>query len=142
MSTIFKLRMIQFYPVFLFLLFLPIFTGCGNQGSAGPEIAAVKGTVSLDGDSIPVGDIIFEPADGAGPAAAGQIREGKFELQCPVGTKKVIISAARKTGKKGKDFGEDIMESYIPAKYNTETELLEKVSPDTENEFHFALKSM
>lgn len=104
-------------------------------------MVTVKGTVSLDGDSIPAGDIIFEPADGAGPAGAGQIREGSFDLQCPVGAKKVIISAARKTGKKGKDFGEDIMESYIPAKYNTETELLENVSPETENEFHFALKS-
>ena len=101
----------------------------------------VKGTVSLDGETIPAGDIIFEPVDGMGPAGAGQIQEGKYVFQCPVGTKKVIISASRKTGKKGKDFGEDIMESYIPAKYNTETELLENVSQETENEFHFALKS-
>ncbi|EDL60766.1 hypothetical protein PM8797T_26400 [Gimesia maris DSM 8797] len=126
----------------MLLLNLSVITGCGSQGNSGPEMVEVKGTVSLDGNSIPVGDIIFEPADGAGPAAAGQIREGKFDVQCPVGTKKVIISAARKTGKKGKEFGEDIMESYIPAKYNTESELQENVSQDSENEFHFVLKSM
>ncbi|WP_417383068.1 hypothetical protein [Gimesia sp.] len=101
----------------------------------------VKGTVSLDGATIPAGDIIFEPVDGMGPAGAGQILDGKFIFQCPVGPKKVIISASRKTGKKGKDFGEDIMESYIPAKFNTESELQEKVSKDSENEFHFTLKT-
>lgn len=134
--------MIPVYHVLSCALLLPVFSGCGNQGSEEPVFVTVKGSVSLDGDSIPVGDIIFEPADGAGPAAAGQIQAGKFDLQCPVGTKKVIISAARKTGKKGKDFGEDIMESYIPAKYNTESELQENVSQDSENEFHFVLKSM
>lgn len=85
--------------------------------------------------------MIFEPADGTGRSAAGEIKEGKYEFQSPLGLKKVIISAYRKTGKKGKEFGEDLMESYVPAKYNTKSKLTENVQFDHSNVFHFELKS-
>tara|TARA_R110002095_G_scaffold174863_2_gene152230 strand:- start:2694 stop:3098 length:405 start_codon:yes stop_codon:yes gene_type:complete len=122
------------------LCFLVVLQGCG-RGNDGPEMASVKGTVKIDGAPVPKGDIIFEPADGTGRAAAGVIENGVFQFNSPVGLKKVMIIASRKTGKKGKDFGEDLMESYIPKKYNTESELKEKVSPGSENEFEFDLKS-
>lgn len=113
--------------------------GCGSSDS-GPAMVRVKGTVQFDGAPIPKGDIIFEPADGNGPTAAGVILEGKFEFDSPVGTKKVMIFASRKSGKKGRDFGEDLMESYIPAEYNTESELQEKVDANSENQFQFDLQ--
>lgn len=118
-----------------------LFSGCSGDGDDGPKMVTVKGTVSFDGKPIPVGNLIFEPADGAGRAAAGEIKDGKFEFQSPLGLKKVIVSASRKTGKKGEEFGEDLMESYIPEKYNTRSELTESVQENAENVFQFDLKS-
>lgn len=114
--------------------------GCGAKDE-GPVTALVKGTVKIDGAPIVKGDIIFEPADGQGPAAAGVITEGQFEFESPVGTKKVMIYASRKSGKKGSDFGEDLMESYIPEKYNAKSVLEKTIVPGSENEFQFALQS-
>ncbi|MFH1300311.1 MAG: hypothetical protein ABIK07_04555 [Planctomycetota bacterium] len=122
------------------LCFFIVLQGCGT-GNDGPVTAPVKGTVMIDGTLVPKGDIIFEPADGQGPAAAGVIKEGAFEFTSPVGMKKVMIFASRKSGKKGRDFGEDIMESYIPEKYNTDSELKENVITGAGNEFQFDLKS-
>ena len=126
----------------LILLQVPVLiSGCSGDADDGPKMVTVKGTVSFDGKPIRLGNMIFEPADGAGRTSAGEIKEGDFEFQSPLGLKKVIISASRKTGKKGKEFGEDKMESYIPEKYNTKSELTENVQADAENVFHFELQS-
>jgi len=120
------------------LILLGISQGCGSSED-GPVMAPVKGKVTIDGTPIPKGDIVLEPVDGKGRAAAGVIQEGSFEFSSPVGKKKVMIFASRKTGAKG-DFGEDVMESYIPEKYNTNSELTGEVTSGAENEFTFDLK--
>ncbi|MEQ9067108.1 MAG: hypothetical protein RLO18_10305 [Gimesia chilikensis] len=125
-----------FYVACLLLL-CGICQACGS--SDGPVMAPVKGDVTIDGTPLPQGDIIFEPADGKGSASAGVIQQGHFEFSSSVGRKKVLIFASRKTGKKG-DFGEDVMESYIPKKYNTDSELIGEVSPDADNKFVFHLE--
>lgn len=117
-----------------------LISGCSEEDD-GPKMVTVKGTVSLDGKPIRLGNMIFEPADGAGRASAGEIKEGEFEFRSPLGLKKVIISAYHKSGKQGKEFGEDIMESYIPAKYNTKSELTETVQENAANVFQFELES-
>lgn len=133
--------MIKRLVLVMTVLSLPfVLQGCGTSDS-GPVMVPIKGTVKIDGTPVPKGDIIFEPADGQGPAAAGVISEGQFEFEAPVGMKKVMIFASRKSGKKGRDFGEDLMESYIPTKYNTESELQENVDPDAENQFQFDLQT-
>ena len=114
--------------------------GCGRSGEV-PFTITVKGTVTVNGTPLTVGNIVFEPADGVGSSSAGEISEGKFEFQSSTGSKIVIISASRKTGKKGEEFGEDIMESYLPEKYNTQSELTEMVRQADENNFNFELTS-
>ena len=50
--------------------------GCGNDG---PPTAKVSGTVTLDGDPLPFGSVVFSPPDGR--AASGAIQsDGSFTL--------------------------------------------------------------
>jgi hypothetical protein len=79
--------------------------GCG--GPAEPEFqrAAVRGTVTLDGEPVENGTVTFYPIEGTvGPSAAQAIQQGKYELAeedgAVVGTNRVEVRATRKTGKK------------------------------------------
>jgi len=51
--------------------------GCGPSTPTG---AKVRGTVSYNGKPLPVGSVTFIPADPAGRAVAGEVTDGKFEV--------------------------------------------------------------
>ena len=120
--------------------------GCG--GSGGPQRAAVSGNVTLDGSPIPEGSINFYPTGASkGPSAGGEIHDGTYALaarQGPVvGACRVEIRATRKTGQKT-SFGTkvaDVVHQYVPAKYNTQSELTAEVAADGPNQFDFSLSS-
>lgn len=124
--------------------------GCGDRSNR-PERAAVHGRVTLDGQDISVGSIIFTPAAGSkGQPAGGAIQDGKYaikaELGPTLGPQSVEIRCERKTGKKiqaaMRDKGELMDETVeaIPAQYNQRTTLTYEVKSG-DNEKDFDLKS-
>ena len=113
-----------------------LLTGCGPS-----EFETVTGAVTFDGQPVPEGDIIFQPADPKYGPDAGKIVNGKFTLPARPGSRKVVIRAERMIpGKKG-PMGEDAHEGYIPAKYNDDTILTADVKPGSKNDFSFPLTS-
>ena len=124
--------------------FLLLACGCGH----GVPREAVSGTVTLDGKPLEQGSILFSPL-AAGPSAGGEIAQGRFELiqERGPGTSnyRVEINAWRKTGHSVYDAErqahEEMLESIIPAQYNSQSELEVTVEPGGENTFDFQLSS-
>ncbi len=116
-----------------FLLLSLAVAGCGGGGSGKRD---VTGTVKFDGKDVADGDIIFTSDDKSVGAEGGKIKGGKYTIKARDGKNKVEIHATRAVpGKKG-PMGEDAIESYIPEKYNTKTELSADVgSGKTEHNF-------
>lgn len=106
------------------------FSGCGS--SSGPKRASVSGTVKLDGTPIERGVLSLVPTgDTKGPTAGAEVVNGKYsiaEAGGPVlGQYRVEITASRKTGRTRDEGGMvgkiEETEQYLPAKYNTASEL-------------------
>ena len=115
--------------------FMAVCIGCG-----GSDLSTVEGTVTFDGEPVEEGSIVFEPADGVGPAAGGTIEQGRYRLAGDAGVvpgqKTVRISAVRSTGRQveaGSPAPEgtmvDEVEQYIPVQYNQKTTLTAEVPP-------------
>jgi hypothetical protein len=121
--------------------------------------AAVKGTVTLDGQPLPTGQITFFPAgDTTGPAAGGEIAAGQFSLDARegpvVGRNRIEIRSVQKTGKMvkspvaveadGAAVAGMLVEEFadvVPKRYNTYSELEQEIQPDKVNEMDFSLMS-
>lgn len=115
--------------------------GCGDHSAA--KLHSVTGTVTLDGEPLPQGDIHFDgTADGLGIDSA-RIKNGKYALRAKAGRKKVQIVASREVpGKENAGIpGTPVYEEYIPEKYNTKSDLSAEVKEGGENAFPFELKS-
>ena len=119
--------------------------GCGDA-----RRQSVRGTVTVDGQPLKEGAIRFIPTeDASGPTAGANIVDGQFEIPKETGTFagkfKVQITARRPSSKLMRDpeTGQATrgFEQYIPAKYNTRTELTADVKAGEDNEFTFDLKS-
>jgi len=115
--------------------------GCGG-GDDGPEKVTVIGKVTLNGEPLATGDIIFR-ADGKGQSYAGKINDGSYTLDCEVGSKRVEITSLKEVpGKTSEDNPGEIVnvkEQVVPATYNAETTLTAAVSKD-KLEFDFTLE--
>jgi hypothetical protein len=98
----------------------------------------VSGTVTLDGNPIAEGEIIFEAGDHSATPSAGKIVDGRFKFRATYGAKKVQINATKDTGRKEKD-GWPIFQSIIPERYNTKSELTADIKTSGPNEFTFTL---
>jgi hypothetical protein len=112
------------------LVLAGLLAGCGAKG---PQRVAVSGTVTFDGQPVNDGQVVFTPqADGmtaAGPIVAGRYNIATERGPSP-GLNNVRITANRPTGRKVQAGGyaasqapQDVMEQYIPAKYNDSSEL-------------------
>lgn len=98
--------------------------GCSSKPAGG----TVKGTVTLDGQPLTAGQILFIAVDQATPSAEGTITSGQFEALVPPGEKRVEIRAPKVTGKKKMyDTPDsptvDVIAELLPAKYNVNSEL-------------------
>jgi len=111
--------------------------GCGGNSDGQRE---VSGTVSLDGQPIENGEIVFHPVSGDGAAQGGPIKDGKFQFQATAGEKRVEITATREAATPAPD-GLPNYVSYIPAQYNSKSTLKETVQENSDNEFEFKLTS-
>ena len=128
------------------ILLLMFIVGCaalsGCQGSNAPPRFDVFGTAQYDGQLISDGDIVFLPEDGKGRPDGGKIVDGKFRFSVTAGKKRAEIRASRENPNKLVDSmtepGKKVpaREDYIPARYNTNSELtLEVVSGENAIDF-------
>ena len=135
-----------------FALFLmsAVLIGCGS--GSGPAREAIHGRITLDGQDVQQGSIVFTPSgDTKGMVTGGTIKDGKYELTAKdgpvVGTNRVEIRSVRKTGRKVQspmgDPGSMIDESVegIPARYNIHSTLEVVIKSGEDNEHNFELKS-
>ena len=109
--------------------------GCGDSG---PRRYPVTGEVTWEGQPLPDGDILFTPPGGGVPDA-GKIVAGEFKLRATEGPKTVAIFATRESGQVDPEMGAAPRESYIPARYNDQSNLTAEVDPGGENHFRFEL---
>ena len=109
---------------FAALLLAAALAGCSSEKSGG----TIKGTVTLDGQPVAAGQILFVSVDQSTPSAEGTITAGQFEALVPLGDKRVEIRAPKVTGKKKMydtpDSPEvDVVEELLPPQYNVQTTL-------------------
>jgi hypothetical protein len=116
-------------------LLICVAAGCGKSG---PEVAPVKGRVTLDGRPLSTVDIVFQPEDGKPPATSRTDEEGHYELLykrgvngAPVGQHTVRIAFTS---------GIVAKPPTIPDRYNKQSELHREVKSGS-NEIDFDLKS-
>lgn len=114
---------------------LLVVSASGCFGSSDPNRVGVYGTVKLDGTPVPEGTISFIPEQSTqGPTAGAQLTKGTYSITQSgpaIGKYRVEIKSMRKTGKKIEAGTPappgtmmDEIEQYIPAKYNTKSELV------------------
>ncbi len=110
--------------------------GCGESG---PKVAPrypVKGNVKLDNQPMPEGEIIFTAPDQ--PAISIPIANGTYSGQANEGKNKIQIVAHKDDPKSATKPAPKI--NYIPAKYNTNSNLSADVSKSG-GEFSFEVTS-
>jgi hypothetical protein len=112
--------------------------GCSRDEPLYPA----SGVVTLDGQPIDTGDILFVSLNGPRGPDSAKITGGKYELMTTAGKKRVEISASkiRPGGARGAE-GEPVPEEYIPARYNTESQLSAEVTAGGSRTLDFELKS-
>jgi hypothetical protein len=121
----------------LMAICLAVVSGC-QRGD--PSRGAVSGRVTLDGQPVVQGSILFSPIDGTrGAATGGEIKDGQYRLAAAagpaVGKNRVEVHAVRKTGKMiPKGLGgtgkmiEEQVEGVAP-KFNIESKLQVEITP-------------
>lgn len=123
------------------LLLAATLANCSSKPAGG----TVKGTVTLDGQPLAAGQILFVAVDQSTPSAEATIAAGQFEALVPPGEKRVEIRSPKVTGKrKAYDTPDsptvDTVVELLPAKYNVNSEL--KMTVDgTAQEQNFDLQS-
>lgn len=119
--------------------------GCDNNRRKG-----VEGMVTLDGAPLADGYVKLLPQEGtAGPAAGAEIKDGRFSIDVTKGTFtglfRVEITATRLSSRTNidPDTGEkhSLREQYLPARYNTESQLTAQIKDDQANRLEFNLTS-
>src|SRR5262245_38062367 len=120
------------------LALVGLLVGCSSE----PPRYKGSGTVTLDGQPVPEGDIHFRSTDGRWGAEVGKVQDGRFELLAMAGAKRVEISASRVIpgGARGGG-GEPVPEEYIPEEYNARSTLQAEVKTSGPNVFEFKLTS-
>jgi hypothetical protein len=117
-----------------FGMLLLLATGCGQSG---PELATVKGRVTLDGRPLETADIVFQPENGKPPSTARTDAEGHYELLYKRGFTGAHVGehAVRI------EFTSNIVANppNIPPRYNKQSELRREVKAGEENVFDFEL---
>ncbi len=113
------------------LLTLPALVGCGDGKTV------VSGTVTFDGQSVEVGTISFVPQDTSQASDAGKIVDGRFSVLATPGAKKVVIRASRPAENVAPNDPDAaaLREDYIPARYNSQTELTAELPADGDLQF-------
>lgn len=124
------------FPIVAAVLAVPV-VGC----SRGPAKAVFTGRVTLNGEPLPQGAISLYPLDRL-PSAGAVIDAGSYRMEAFPGSYRVEISGSKVVGqKKDNDIPDgptiDILESIVPAEYNSASKLVQEVKLDTKTlDFH------
>ena len=138
-------RGLSIFPLLLLMatLFAPL-GGCSDDDGGRSK---VTGEISFDGQPLEGGWIHFRPV-GRGPSAAGQIRQGHFEIPSQkgltAGTYQVAIEYQKPTGRMKRVYtGEQIEETkqIIPPQFNERTTLSAEIQARGTNHLSFDLTS-
>ena len=114
-------------PYTLLLLCSCCILGCKPSG---PAMFPVSG-VTWQGKPLSAGDIVFVAEDNRGVPSHGRIQDGRYQLRVTAGHQKVAVYAERSTSKPDLVMGQAPREQYLPAKYNTTTQLLPRYTSPT-----------
>ena len=129
--------MVRFLPPVIVVTAL-FASGCGKSR---PPLVPIKGTVTLDKRPLAEGNILFiTPGQ---PPETLPIKDGAFEGMVQAGERRVEILAYKEAAPvpmKDVTF-EPSKANYRPARYNTQSELKETVTPAGPNEFKYDLTS-
>ncbi len=129
---------IRFVPLFVFLAGAIVF-GCGRSGL---DTQPVSGKVTFDGQPIAEGRITFRGTGSDPRAFSAEIKNGQYQMEAMAGQMKVEVIASRPVPGKFDESnpGEKVPvgEMYIPAKYNSQSELTAEVTTG-KNELNFDL---
>jgi hypothetical protein len=119
------------------VLLAVISIGCGQSSDL--DKVVVRGTVTLDGQPIPNGELRFIPTNGTkGSISGGPIKDGAYVAQgrggVPVGEHRVEIKAYRSSTKPGQPVSPEggPAEQYLDKRYNEQTTLTAKIDASTE----------
>lgn len=112
--------------------------GCGQSSNL--DKVVVHGTVTLDGQPIPNGELRFIPSEGTkGSISGSAIKDGVYIAQgrggVPIGEHRVEIRAYRAaSGNAAASSGSEggPAEQYLPKRYNDETTLTATIDESTE----------
>lgn len=131
----------------LFLTLIAVTLSLGCFRSDGLDRGDVSGKVTIEGEPIAKGLILFTPQEGvAGPPLELQIVNGNYastDKGVPVGSNSVSISSIVFTGgtardDNGREYPEET--NQVPVKYNEKTTLFRDVQAG-KNEFDFELEA-
>jgi hypothetical protein len=111
--------------------------GCGKGG---PTRCQVTGSVTLDGQPVDGGEVLFIPSGGGGTPDACPIVNGAFKGEVSPGSKRVEINATKDTGEVAPD-GLPDYQNYIPKQYNVESTLTAEIKEGDSTPMNFALES-
>ena len=122
--------------------FCAALAGCGGSDNR----MSVKGKVSLDGEVVDRGSIVFLPTAGVGTKAAAAIEAGEYVVPAEEGlrpgTYRVEVSWSKPTGRKVASADPGMMmdetREAIPAKFNTASTLTAEIAAG-ENTQNFPL---
>jgi hypothetical protein len=95
----------------------------------GPPVGTIAGDVTLDGQPVKDGHVLFTPLDGNGQTGGGTIRDGKLLAQnVPTGKMKVELHGNKVVGKRKaydtpESPWEDDVAELLPTKYNSKSDL-------------------
>jgi len=131
--------------LWLMLILFCCLIGCGRSG---PQLGAVEGVVTLDGDPLPDAVVSFRPTEGGRTAEGMTDENGHFTIAFAAGTEGALLGEheVRVSTFQEKVIGDDGrvedpgMPEKVPKKYNEESELIRNVESG-ENHFDLELTS-
>jgi len=121
--------------ILVFFLVLPSLVGCGHRG---PKVFPVSGTVTVDRQPLADGLIYFKTVQ-TGVAESFPIKDGAFEGQAQEGERRIEIYSYRTKVENFSGMKGEVKENLIPNRYNLESNLTAKVTPNGPNQFTFEL---
>jgi hypothetical protein len=123
----------------LIVLVASLTAGCAKP--IRPGFAVVNGEVRFDDTAVPSGFIQFAPHDSKLAPESAPITAGRYSGIFRIGPSRVRIIASRPSKKISPVTGEPFEESFIPERYNSNTELSADVVAGRTNTFDFRLQS-
>ncbi len=110
--------------------------GCGGPNE---DLQSVTGSVTFEGQPLDDGRILFTPEQPSAAPVMAVVDQGQFTLELPPGAYRVEIDASRiAPNQEGLD-GLPSYVSYIPARYNQQSELTATVTSGGSNHLTFQL---